>query len=231
MSIDLLELDLASQEYKQTLASLQRRHGAPLARVTNLLQRVFLLRSHWAPGLCFVGAQARAHHADGETTLMSIGGCALSLEDAFASCFGEAAERLSQVERAGDVRLTALLTEVEGRVSDEVAQFARLVLGHSDRSDQKPDWLAGVSLDGAATLVAADWCIRRANAGPLMIPGAALSVGWLGPARLKRASVPSSSWSSAMPWSYGGTGPARVDDLVWRIGECERNAGEAARLE
>ena len=178
MSIDLLELDLASEAYRQTLASLQRRHGAPLARMTNLFQRVFLLRSPWAPGLCFVGAQATAHHVGGKKQLMSFGGCALSLEGAFASCFGEAADRLSQVERAGDVSLTASLTGVEDRVSDGVAQFARIVLEHcGSPGPMTCDWLAGVRLDGAATLVAADWCIRRALAGPLAIPGAALSVG------------------------------------------------------
>jgi ribosomal protein S12 methylthiotransferase accessory factor len=178
MSIDLLELDLAGQEYTGLIAALQRQHGASLARVTDLLHRAFLLRSEWAPGLRFVGAQARAQFANGASELMSVGGCALSVEDALASCLGEAAERLSQVERAGDVHVTASLAEVGDRVSPGVAQFLRLVLGRSDSSDQvKVDWLAGADLDGALTLIAADWCVRRAEAGPLKIPGAALSVG------------------------------------------------------
>jgi ribosomal protein S12 methylthiotransferase accessory factor len=178
MTIDLLELDPASQEYKTILAAVGRRHGVPLARVADLLHRVFLLRSEWAPGLRFVGAQARAQYAGGTSQLMSVGGCALALEDAFASCLGEAAERVSQVERAGDVHLTATLAQVEDRVADGVAQLVRLVLAHSGSpDDQTVDWLAGESSDGAPQLIPADWCIRRATAGPLMIPGTALSVG------------------------------------------------------
>jgi ribosomal protein S12 methylthiotransferase accessory factor len=175
MSIDLLELDLAGQEYKRSIASLQR-HYKNLARVTDLLHRAFLLRSDWAPGLRFVGAQARAQYPGGESELMSVGGCALSLEDALASCLGEAAERLSQVERAGDVHLSASLTEIGDRISTGMAQFLRLVLCGTPHPE-KVDWLAGAGLDGAPTLIAADWCIRRANAGPAKIPGAALSVG------------------------------------------------------
>jgi ribosomal protein S12 methylthiotransferase accessory factor len=38
-------------------------------------------------------------------------------------------------------------------------------------------WISATTLDGAQTIVPADWCLRRACPGPLSIPGAALSTG------------------------------------------------------
>jgi ribosomal protein S12 methylthiotransferase accessory factor len=177
MSFDLLEIDLGSDDARQLFASIRHRAGSDLAAIPALLDRIFQLRSEWAPGLCFVGAEARVRDGTGKWPPFSFGGCALTLEDALLSCLGEAAERLSQVERATDVRFTAPLPGLDG-VSREVAELGSQVLVFSGRSEAETcDWVEAVDLKGRPARVPADWCIRRASAGPLKIPGAALSVG------------------------------------------------------
>jgi hypothetical protein len=146
ISIDAFEIDRASEEAQQLVALVEGKAGPRLARVTTLLDRILLLRSAWAPGLRFVGAQASVRGEALDRYSMSFGGCALSVENAFVACLGEAAERLSQVERTGDVRFTAPLSGLD-HVPDELALFARQVLAFSGRTDAEScDWLEALDL-------------------------------------------------------------------------------------
>src|SRR6266568_9401058 len=135
-TLAFLDVDLASPDGLRLVDDMARRHGQKLARVAGLVHRLFLLRSPWAPGLRFVGAQALAPGAPDATAegeVFSLGGCGVTLEDALASCLGEAAERLSQVERPGDVTLAAPVDAVSDRISPPVRSLAQRVLDQSGR--------------------------------------------------------------------------------------------------
>jgi ribosomal protein S12 methylthiotransferase accessory factor len=176
---DVLDLDFSSREGAGLLDAVAHRHGTAITRIADHLSRTFLLRSAWAPGLCFVGAQAEIQYeATQKAENFSFGGCGLSLEDATISCLGEAAERISQIERRRDIARTATLAEVAEHVPPQVSALAHHLLELSSRGDGTPlDWVAARNLAGREVLLPADWCLRRAQPGPLKVPGAALSVG------------------------------------------------------
>ena len=71
-------------------------------QAARLASRMFLLRSPWAPGLRFIGAETRPQAPDGDETeqvSFSLSGSGEGLEEAFVSCVGEGIDRLSQIER------------------------------------------------------------------------------------------------------------------------------------
>lgn len=71
-------------------------HIEALLEVAARASRAFELTSPWAPGLCFVGATLDpASFGLVGHPAVDAGGCGLRLGDAFTSCMGEAAERLS----------------------------------------------------------------------------------------------------------------------------------------
>ncbi|BAT61471.1 YcaO-like family protein [Variibacter gotjawalensis] len=165
MAIASLDIDLTEGEGAQLAAAVVRADPA-LAQAQKLLTRTFLLRSDWAPGLCFVGAQATYGNQN-----FSVGGGGLSIERATASCLGEAAERVSQIERPGDV----LHRGSDARVLDSTRGLIELIAPEVASHDA--DWIAGVDLHGQTNKVPADWCLRRAEDGPLRAPRTALSTG------------------------------------------------------
>src|SRR5262245_66686088 len=93
------------------LSALASRHGASMAQAAKLPSRLFLLHAPWAPGLRLVGGQAAPGrvlrddmpHPPFSLAPFSLAGSAETVEDALAACIGEAVERLSQLERPGDV--------------------------------------------------------------------------------------------------------------------------------
>lgn len=180
--LGLLDVDLASAAGADLLERLRERHGPRMAAATSLAKRLFLLRSGDAPGLRFVGGLAEAMPLAGvarEPAAFSLSGVGESIEDALAACVGEGAERLSQLERDGDVARVATLHEVAAQILPSVADQVAAQLGASpDAPARKIDWVAAISLaSGEATLVPADWCLRRAADGALRIPGQPLSLG------------------------------------------------------
>src|SRR5262249_13867829 len=156
-------LDLEGRDGAALREMLAASNALPLAIMLQRLDRLFLLKSEWAPGLRFVGAQAQVGHRDGARSAMSFGGCGLSLEDSLASCIGEAAERLSQIERAGDICSTASLATSQ-ECPPAIMELARAVLLRSGGSADDPcDWLRATDGSGKASALPADWCLRRAN--------------------------------------------------------------------
>src|SRR5436190_17353908 len=103
--VRFLDIDAASAEGAALIERVSRRHGERLARVVQRTNGLFLLRSGWAPGLCLVGAQAHAPGLPGATAqgMFNFGGCGATVEDGLVSCLGETVERLSQIERDGDI--------------------------------------------------------------------------------------------------------------------------------
>jgi ribosomal protein S12 methylthiotransferase accessory factor len=180
--IELLDLDLKASSGARLVRELARRHGAPVADACRLPTDLFLLRSSWMPGLCFVGGKAgrRASGKSGSSPLtFSLSGAGEQLSDALASCAGEAVERLSQVERSDDVTATRPHDKRAPDLSPPLRDLVEEALRrNSVRRGTSIDWVRGVDLhDGSPTDVPADWCLRRGTPGPLLDPTAALSSG------------------------------------------------------
>lgn len=175
--VELLEVDLNSPNGAGLLAAVGARHGDTITRAASHLNRVFLLRSPWAPGLRAVGGEAQSvAHRAAHPQRFSLIGAGEILEDAVASCVAEGIERLSTVERADDVTMLPYTTETLARVAPAARELIDLLLGaaHPDGTAWMTAYMLG---DHSETLLPADWCLRRAEQGPLRQPGAALSTG------------------------------------------------------
>ncbi len=178
----MLDIDLATEEGRGLLAALDRAHGGPIAAAASRLQSLFLLRSPWAPGLRFAGGLASASGTadDGTETVtrFSSAGTGLTIPDALASCIGETVERLSQVERPGDVAVEAPVSEVAGRLPAAVRSRIEALAAGTTSTEASVAWVTACNgLTGAESRVPADWCLRRTSPGPLHVPGSALSTG------------------------------------------------------
>ncbi|MGE5513194.1 MAG: YcaO-like family protein [Bacteroidota bacterium] len=178
--MQIYRVDFASEDGAALLAAAGASEPAILAALQRL-DRVFVVKSTCAPGLCFAGGEVRATLASdtvAQSFAFSLAGSGERLTDALASCAGESVERLSQIERADDVSAVGSPDAMTGRAMQSVLRLASDLL--SRRTESPSDelvWIAAMTLDGAQTFVPADWCLRRARPGPLSIPGAALSTG------------------------------------------------------
>ena len=221
--IDVIDIDVGSGSGLALLAALADRHGAQLAQAASLPSRLFLLQAPWAPGLRLVGGQADPGRvlSDGAPhPPFSLAGSAELLEDALAACIGETVERLSQIERPGDVSLACSLDDVDPPASPVVAsQIEELVAKSQRPRAMEIAWVRGRFLaDGRALGPPADWCLRRDGARPLAIPGAAMSTGCAaGPsfdAAASRALLELVERDAASLWWIGGQRPRplAVDD-------------------
>ena len=142
---DLVDIDFNSSAGLALLTALSDRHGQRLARAAKLPGRLFLLRSPWAPGLRLVGGQIEASQLPSSAPVQpsfSVAGSAEGLEDALAACIAEGVERLSQIERPGDVSVECSLAELDppvipvvGSLIDELVVKSQLPRRHADRLD------------------------------------------------------------------------------------------------
>lgn len=173
----ILELRKGSAEEAELLEAAAATHGPWVQDAARLLDRMLLMRSAWAPGLRYVGGMARTMTAaGGMEPALSVGGAGFTLEDAVAGCLGEAVERLSQIERDGDIVLTAPIEDV--RVPDQIGELIDLIRARDVAPLPPIDWVRARSCTtGDEALVPADWCLRRAKPLALEIPGGALSTG------------------------------------------------------
>jgi ribosomal protein S12 methylthiotransferase accessory factor len=175
----MLDIDLGSPDGSQLLAAVAHAHGPAVARAASLATRSFLLRAPWAPGLRCAGAEfdpARLSTAWKFDRRYHVAGSGQTIEDAFASCVAEGVERLSQLERPGDLAGAGSLLEPPGAVMPAMRD------GIEERwrpaRNTRVDWVAAHMLpDGVPVLVPADWCLRRAVDGPLADPATPLSTG------------------------------------------------------
>ncbi|MGE0698297.1 MAG: YcaO-like family protein [Hyphomicrobiaceae bacterium] len=178
MSVGILDIDFATQDGRALLAALEHEQGPAIAGATARMERLFLLRSPHAPGLRFAGgltSQGEASTGDGAPSRLSSSGTGATVMAALASCIGETVERLSQVERPGDVLRTATLRDVARHVPGAVVQRIRQLAASDDTCAA---WTrARDAHTDADALVPADWCLRRSTRGALAIPGHALSTG------------------------------------------------------
>jgi ribosomal protein S12 methylthiotransferase accessory factor len=214
--IDVIDIDVGSGSGLALLATLADRHGAHLARAARLPSRLFLLQAPWAPGLSLIGGQADPGgllSGGVPHPPFSLAGSAESLEDALAACVGEAVERLSQIERPGDVSIECSIDDVNPPVSPVVARQIEELVAKSQRPRGiEIAWVRGRSLaDGRGVSLPADWCLRRDGARQLAIPGAAMSTGCAaGPsfdAAASRALLELVERDAASLWWIGGHRP------------------------
>ena len=226
---DLVDIDFNSSAGLALLATLSDRHGQRLARAATLPGRLFLLRSPWAPGLRLVGGQIDPGHLLTPGTFQpafSVAGSAEGLEDALAACIAEGVERLSQIERPGDVFVECSLAELDPPVIPVVGRLIKeLVVRSQLPPDTQVGWMRGRSLSaGHDLMLPADWCLRRHRAGHLAIPGAAMSTGCAaGPsfaAAATRALLELIERDAASLWWIGGQRPRplAVDDQAMAEG-------------
>ena len=183
-----LDIDLESAQGHALLDSVATRYGPWVTQAAKLTSRMFLLRSPWAPGLRFVGAEAK-QRIPGETgsTLLSVSlsGSGEDIEEAFVCCLGEGIDRLAQIERPGDVVQTANLTTMTGCCSPAAAAVIEpAAAAQRIRADALLAWVSGEPWDVVrglkaenSTLLPADWCLHRAKDHTILAPLAPLSVG------------------------------------------------------
>jgi ribosomal protein S12 methylthiotransferase accessory factor len=183
-----LELDLCLEQGRALLQSVSDRYGQKIVDAAQLASRIFMLRSPWAPGLRFVGAETKRRVAieDGRTSLpLSLSGSSERLEGAFVACIGEGIDRLAQIECPGDVELVSSLSGVRDRVwPAAVSSIEQAIAAQNLPRDVTLAWVAGEPLlssppseNAQGMLIPADWCLRRSADASRLQPRSALSVG------------------------------------------------------
>jgi ribosomal protein S12 methylthiotransferase accessory factor len=214
-----LEVDLASEQGLALRRSVSDRHGPKIAQAADLASRMFLLRSPWAPGLRFIGAETKSQRLSGSASApisFSLSGSGTELEDAFVACVGEGIERIAQIEYPDDVTAIASLPEIADRVSAAVMAAIEQDMVSQVLPKAAPlAWVGAKLLDsehgfdsGHNVLLPADWCLRRAVVDFCLKPRTALSVGVAaGPSRdwaASRALLELIERDAASLWWTGG---------------------------
>ena len=181
-TFDLLDLNLSDPSGEALLAAVAGRHGVAIAQAAKFAERLFLMRSSWAPSLCFVGGQAHPARLDeryADLPALSFAGAGEDPETALTACVGECVERLSQVERPADLCCTSSSSEIHERLLPGLLPLladARAEVGFDEH--RALDWVEGRALLTAEpVLVPADWCLRRPKGVSKLKPRGALSTG------------------------------------------------------
>lgn len=184
-----LEIDLASAEGVALQGSVLEKYGPKIVEAASLASRMFLLRSPWAPGLRFIGAETRrAFGGEGSAEVsFSLSGSGETLEDAFVSCVGEGIDRLAQIECPGDIAAVERLAEIADRAMPAAIGSIEQDMAQQALPVATPlAWVSGKLLDAGFNsdrggdrdvLLPADWCLRRAPGQQRLRPRTALSVG------------------------------------------------------
>jgi len=183
-----LEIDLTSEQGIALQRSVSDRYGPKIVRAASLASRMFLLRSPWAPGLRFIGAETKPRLLNGDGSAQasfSLSGSGEGLEEAFVSCVGEGIDRLAQIECPDDVTVIASLPEIADRVMPSaIAAIEQDMVGQALSKAAPLAWVSGKLLDsgpdldgGRSVLLPADWCLRRTTGEVCLKPRTALSVG------------------------------------------------------
>ena len=173
--IKLSPLDLYSRAGEELLNSVAHIASSELAAIAERLARVFSIASPFAPGFHCIGGEVAL---DGDAAAahgmprLSVTGNGETPEQALVSCLGEAADLLSQFERAGDVEAVAAGGDDSNVVADGwIAQAA-------SSAGNPIDWIRALdALTGRAALLPADICLRRLPRRRVIEPVGALSSG------------------------------------------------------
>jgi len=179
------ELDLNSEHAAALLERVKSAYGASLANAVLLFDRLFALRSAWAPGLFFVGGEIDPQLGSHER--FSLAGASDSIEGAFAACLGEGIERVSQLEHDGDIVERRPIGEI---CSENYNWLKSLLDDLKVDASATVDWVAGTLLGThRSILIPADWCLRRVRPGLLHMRDTALSTGCAAGTTVEAAAV------------------------------------------
>ncbi len=169
--------------------------------------RVFELKSPYAPGLRIVGGLVRPglQALDQSATPLSVTGNGWTLGDALVSLLGETAELLSQFEQAGDLCDADTFPELGGGWINGLVQTAKGPI----------DLIAGINLaDGYPIRLPADIVLRRSQDRRTLGPAGALSSGVAAgtniAAALERALLELIERDAAAMWWLGGRQGASI---------------------
>jgi ribosomal protein S12 methylthiotransferase accessory factor len=188
----LLDVDLMSAQGRALQQSVAELYGPKIVEAATLARRMFLLRSPWAPGLRFVGAETKtliSSEDAGSMIPIGLSGSGERLEDAFVACVGEGIDRLSHIERPGDVSKVASLADAAEDIwPAAIETVERAAADQSLPKDMPLGWVIGKRLgpglgpdesfeDAQKVLLPADWCLRRTSDQLGLRPLSALSVG------------------------------------------------------
>ncbi|MBR0797917.1 YcaO-like family protein [Bradyrhizobium jicamae] len=190
-----MEVDLRSEQGLALLRAVSDRFGEGITRAASLAQRMFMLRSPWAPALRFMGAETVPQEIgeDMAPAVYSLSGSGERLEDAFVGCVGEGIDRLAQIARPGDIQSVGPLPKVADNVPQTIAEaVAKDLAAQGLPPTTDLAWMSGHLLGptrepARGVLVPADWTVRRATADPRLRPRTELSVGV--------AAGPTSEWA------------------------------------
>ncbi len=205
--INLAPLDLHSRSGRKLLEGTASVASAELVALAPRLARTFSLTSPFAPGLHCIGGEIAvdAGPAFGAVRL-SVAGNGETLETAFVSCLGEAADLLSQFERPGDIRAV----EAGGGHTNFMADG--WIAAAAARATRSIDWInASDASSGEPALLPVDLCLRRPPARRAIEPVGALSAGAAAGPSLEiaalRAALELCERDAAAIWWLGGCRP------------------------
>ncbi|SMF51308.1 thiazole/oxazole-forming peptide maturase, SagD family component [Tistlia consotensis] len=217
-----------------------RRNRLALISLSGWFDRAFQLQMRHAPGAHFFGGQLSplsfAIAASGDRFL-GVAGRGLTLQQAFESCVGEAAERLSAFEWPGDRERPApgqaawpAPLQIRAKAAGdpilagcELSWAWRRMGLPFDQDPRGVDWVEGMSLvDGEPRLLPAALCLRPA-AGRPDAPNPAGSAGCAAGASLPAATLAALEEvierDAAVRWWRGETSPCPVaPELLSRLG-------------
>ena len=209
--LKLSPLDLRSRAGEGLLNGVADIASRELVAIAQRLARLFFIASPFAPGFCCIGGEIAL---DGDTASahgmprLSVTGNGETAEQALVSCLGEAADFLSQFERAGDVAVVAAGGDDSNVVADGwIAQAA-------SSAGNPIDWIRALDAStGRAALLPADICLRRRPGRRAIEPVGALSSGAAaGPnfeSAALRAVLELCERDAAALWWLGGRRPQR----------------------
>ena len=149
-----------------------------LQRISRGFRWISQIEAPDAPGFCFFGGEVHAAdfgHPQASLPVASLSGKGIAGHPAFEACVGEGIEHLSRLEW-GDEGLTEGPSDEFLHGLDAPARDALwyLLRPERDTCDAPIAWMSAARLsDGAACLVPADLCLRRAH----VTPPSAISTG------------------------------------------------------
>jgi thiazole/oxazole-forming peptide maturase SagD family component len=194
--------------------------SAELQRMGGHMARLFALEAPESPGLSLAGAVLALSPYDQAAAgmpTMSVTGNGLTQAEALTTCFGEAADTLSQFERRGDIVGSRCGPKLMSGWIEQAACHAEAIdwtLGHDAQS-------------GDTVLLPADICLRRVPAHRAFSPPGALSSGCAAGPSLAHAQARAvfeliERDAAALWWLGGRQGRAlapaiKVEDLIGQL--------------
>lgn len=200
---ELVPLDLGDGAGAALLAGIRDANPA-LAALAGRLARTFVVGSQWAPGFCCIGAEIALSAAEQQTYAMprlGLAGNGETFGEALIACLGEAADRLSDAIRPGDIapRDATANAAMTGWIAQVMPQ-------------KQIEWMpARDVMSGAPAALPADLCVRRPAESRAIAPAGALSAGVAAGADFAsaalRAALELCERDAAALWWLGGKRP------------------------